>query len=293
MMRHPTLFVVLILIGSWVLSNRCACSEDLSQPSSSHASRKMAVNSIPLKELNREAQQKALSVLEHTSIYRRLPVNQFLCDPDMHTFLVRYPEVVVGIWRVMGVTQVDANRISDYKLNASDGMGTSSSIELLYGTKNLHIFYGQGVYEGSLFHNKLKGSCLLVLRSEFGSNRNGDPIVADRLDVFLRVDHIGVKILVKTLHALVGKTADINFVESTKFIGKISETAEINSSGLRRLADRIQQLDPQVRDAFQNLATNVNERAIFRLQTQLERSAPQPLEATYQPPIKRVSATKR
>lgn len=269
-----------------------AGADDPSQASSSRQSFQAAVNSIPMDELNQEARQKIFSVINNTSVYRRLPVSRYLCDEDMHNFLIRYPEVIVGIWKVMGITQVDTTRVGDFKLKASDGMGTNSTIELLYGNRNLHIYYGQGFYEGPLFHAKLRGSCVLVLRSEFGKNRNGDPVVVDRLDVFLRVDNIGVKILARTLHSLVGKTADVNFRESTRFIGRISETAEINGPGVQRLGDRIQGIQPPVRQTFQKLAIVVNDRAAERLQQQLKGSTAQqtaPTGSKTLPPIRPAS----
>ena len=259
-------------IGFLTFCSAGLSGQDLTKASTSRSSRQEALQSIPLDALNGDAKRKVLSVINQTSVYRRLLVNTYLCDPDMHNFLIRYPEVVVGIWRVMGITEVAARRVEDYRIQATDGMGTTSSIELLYGTKNLHVFYGQGVYEGPLFHNRLNGSCLLVLKSDFGSNRNGDPVVSDRLDVFLRVDNIGVKILARTLHSLVGKTADINFRESTRFIGKVSETAEINGTGVGRLGDRIEGLEPEVREAFQRLAIVVNDRSAGRLQGRLKSS---------------------
>lgn len=249
-------------------------AEDLSKASSSRASRQAAKSVIPLSKMNPEAQKKIQSVLNHTSIYRRLPVSSYLCDSDMHNFLIRYPEVVVGIWKVMGITQVDAARIKDYTVQATDGAGTDSTIELLYGTKNLHVFYGEGSYKGPLFNNKLTGSCILVLQSGFGTTKDGSPMVTDRLDVFIRVDNIGVKILAKTLHGLVGKTADVNFSETSKFIGKVSETSETNGPGVQRLGGRIENLNPEVLKAFQNLAMVVNDRAAARLQAQLSQAQP-------------------
>lgn len=262
------IYGILILYCSVSISS--ARADDFSKPSTSRQSRNEAVRAIPMNALTDTAKTKIQSVLRNTSVYRRLPANQYLCDPDMHNFLIRYPEVVVGIWKVMGITQVDAKRVKDYTIRAADGMGTVSSVELLYGTKNLHVFYGQGTYEGPLFHNQMHGSCVLVLQSEFGKTPDGDPVVRDRLDVFLRVDNIGIKILAKTLHSLVGKTADINFTETTKFIGKISDTAEINGPGVKRLGDEVQSLRPDVRAAFQRLAIQVNDRAAERMQTRLD-----------------------
>ena len=90
--------------------------------------------------------------------------------------------------------------------------------------------------------------------------------MTNRLDVFLQVDHVGVDALTRTLHPLFGKSADLNFVESTKFLERISRTSAENGPGMQRLARRLDQggggharpvceLTTQVyRDAQQRLA---------------------------------------
>ncbi len=244
-------------------------ANDESLATSSRAAKENAIRSIPMNALKREAQEKVLGVINNTSIFRRLPASRYATDPDMHHFLIRYPEVIVGIWKVMDISKVQAERVQDFVVQASDGMGTTSTIELLYGTKNLHVFYGKGTYQGPLFHNRLNGSCILILRSDFDETLEGVPVVTDRLDIFLRVDNIGVKILARTLHPLVGKTADLNFLETTRFIGKVSKTAEVNGKGLNRLADQIQGLQPGVRIGFTRLIASTNEQAVVRLQRQL------------------------
>ena len=64
-------------------------------------------------------------------MFRRLPAQAMDCDQDMFLFLVRHPEVLVGIWEVMDITQVKMTRTGPYVLTAKAGQGTTCVIELI------------------------------------------------------------------------------------------------------------------------------------------------------------------
>ena len=207
--------------------------------------------------------QKLNPILRKPSIYRRLPVQVFNCDRDMYLFLLRYPEVIVNMWELMGATKVTLNRTGAYSFKATDGAGTDCKAELVYGTRNQHIYYAEGTYEGPILRNKIRGRCVLVVTTGY-TNRAKRDLVSHRLDVFLQIDNIGAEILAKTLHPLVGKSADHNFAETTKFIGQVSQAATKNGPGLQRLSHRLKRVQPPIRDQFSRIAMVVNTRAGLR-----------------------------
>jgi hypothetical protein len=200
-------------------------------------------------------------------MYRRMPVKVIDCDPDLYVFLVRYPEVVVSIWEVMGITQVAAKRTGDFTLATYDGAGTLSNVELVYGTRQKHVLYATATYDGPLTARPLQARCVFLLQSGYMQTPQGRTFVASQLDVFIRIDHAGADIAVKALHPLVGRTADYNFTESIGFLQQISQAAETNSYGLRRLAARLTKLDPEVRRCFGVLAETTSRKMAARLTT--------------------------
>lgn len=232
--------------------------------STSRAARDDAIRSIPFDKLTDEMQARLSGVISNASIYRRLPVETIGCDPDMYLFLVRYPEVVINIWDLMGVTNVSAKRVGPYMLDAFDGVGTRSRVELVYGTHDTHILYGEGVYSGSLLARNVRGRSVLVLQSRYAQLSDGSVRITNQLDVFVELDHVGAELFARTLQPLIGKSADHNFVEITSFIGRISEAAETNGPGVQRMAANLQKVDPEVRQRFSELAATVYQRAALR-----------------------------
>lgn len=235
-----------------------------SPPTSSRAAKEEAVAQIPFDKLTRETRAKLLGVLEKTSIYRRLPDKAIACDPDMYLFLVRNPEVVVNIWELMGVTNVKLQRVGEYSFACSDGAGTDATVELIYGTHDLHILYAEATYEGPLTGRKLNGRGVMILKSEYKKDEHENVVVESRLDVFMQIDQIGAELVARTLQPLVGKAADVNFEESANFVGRVSEAAEDNGPGMQRLAAKLKNVSPTVRAQFAEVSAVVSERAIMK-----------------------------
>ncbi len=225
----------------------------------SRAAREDAVRGIPFRNLSQAAQQRIASVVRKPTMFRRMPVTNIRCDPELHRFSIRNPEVIVSIWQLMGITQVSAQRTAPYVLKCDDGVGTVTNMELIYGDANTHVLLCEGSYDGPLFRKPLTGRCVLVLRTSAASDGAGYQI-NNMLDVFLQVDHLGLDIFAKTLHPLLGKSADINFTESMRFIEKMSRASENNGEGMNNMVDRLEGLQPKVRKDFRQVISNVHAR---------------------------------
>ncbi|MCA9147836.1 MAG: hypothetical protein KDA92_00990 [Planctomycetales bacterium] len=251
--------VLLLANGPWVHA------ATLTKASTSRSDRKQAIDEMPLAQLTPDARARIQQVIEKPTMFRRMPIHEVDCDPKLHRFLIRYPEVVVNIWQLMGITKVSADRVGPYVFNASDGVGTVTKVELIYGDQDTHLLYCEGKYEGPLFQKPLTGRCVLLLKAGYKEDANERFHISNRLDVFLQIDNVAIDAVTRTLHPLVGKSADLNFVQTTDFLEKISRTSEENGTGMQRLAQRLENVDPQIRDQFSQLTQEIHTNAQGRV----------------------------
>jgi hypothetical protein len=258
--RYTTLLASLLAVTTISPVSRAT---QPAQGTSSLQAREEAVRSIPFEQLNEQLRPAIWSVASQPSLYRRLPVQTVQCDPDMYMFLVRYPEVMVNIWQLMGVTKMQVKRTGPFSVEGSDGSGTNSQVQLVYGRPDLHIYYASGHYEGALLRNRINGNAVMVLRANY-SHQGGHALVTHVLDVFVKLDHAGAEVVAKTFQSFVGKAADFNFVESTRFIGQICQASATNGPGMQRLAARLTNVDPTVRQSLSQYAEVVYQRAVLR-----------------------------
>lgn len=232
---------------------------------SARETRELANKLIPFSELTEESQEKLWSVIGRPTIHRRIPAQTVDCDSDLHLFMVRNPEVVVNMWQLMGVTNIQLKRRGPFHFDASDGAGTQSTMELVYGTADTHILFGEGYYEGPLLKRKINGRCVMVLKTSYGQGPNQRSLVSDQVDVFMQLDNVGADLIAKTLQPIFGKTAEHNFAETVAFVGRVSQAVERNPNGAERLAAKLDKVTPEVRQQFVKVATSVSERSAARL----------------------------
>lgn len=224
---------------------------------SSAATQSNAVDRIPFARITGGAGENIRAVVERPSFFRRLPTQTIECDPELYRLLVRHPEIIVNIWDLMGITKVEVKRIAPYVFKGHDGAGTTCRAELLYGTSDIHIYYGNGSYSGTMAARDIDGRCVCVLHSTSSKSREGHPTMTVSMDVFMKLDNFGADLLTRTLGPLVGKTADYNFVESAKFVAQLYELCRDNPVAAQQLGSRMTKIDPAVRTKFLQVAAKI------------------------------------
>jgi hypothetical protein len=250
--------------------------DDVEHPAgqSSKELRTAAVAAIPTSRLTPAAKQRIESIVERPTLYRHLPTQSIDCDPDLFLCIARQPELLVGIWEVMGITQVRTERLDEYRLLARDGSGTTCTVDLVYGDRGTHIYVADGYYDGKLVASKLTGKGVFVLRTKYETRADGLVTVSGTLDCFVQLDNLGADLIARTFGPLIGKTADNNFAETARFIGQIGLTARQNPEGLQDLGSRLPQVDQVTKRKFIDVIDDVDQRNQARMQSRsITRSA--------------------
>ncbi len=220
---------------------RPAYAIETSRASTSAASRADALRSIPLRKLDPRYRQSVQQVLNDTSLYRRLPTMMVECHPPMFTFMAKNPDLLVQIWRQLGISNVNLVRTGTNAYRLTDNVGTTGKLVIVEQTcddlaQNRIVMYAEGAYEGKPFKRPMTAQCVMLLRSGSVKETNGRPYVAARLDTFVRIDRTSLELFAKALHPLVGKNADRNFSDTITFIGNLSQAAETRPVTIERLA---------------------------------------------------------
>jgi hypothetical protein len=222
------------------------------EATSSRTARDEAVRAIPWRQIPADHRRVAQYIVKNASIYRRLPTRVIDCDPEMFNFLLQHPDVVIDVWRVMGISQVALQRLTDGSYRCSDNAGTTGTVRFLFSqwgadAQNLAVIIADGTYEGKPFVTPLKARSIILLRSGAVRETNGRHYVTVRVDSFVRIEQMGVELVAKTVQPWISKTADRNFIETLSFVSNFSRTAEKNPQGMQRLATRLASIDEPTR----------------------------------------------
>jgi hypothetical protein len=228
--------------------------------SNSRMTREDASRSIPFAQLEPTLAPRVQRVVKSPSIFRRLPVQVIHCDPRMYHFLLNNPEVIVNIWQVMGITKVQMTRTGPISYEANDGAGASGTVHVAYSDRDTQVIYCEGVYDGPMFPKPMRAQCALLIKATYTQQPTGGYLVTTRCDAFIHLDNVGLELLAKTFQPMVNKSADINFIETASFVSMVSRTSEQKPQGMQKFANKLQNVSPEVRTQFVEVAQQVAHR---------------------------------
>lgn len=217
--------------------------------SSSREARRQAIDAIPLERMPVAARKGVEKTLRSTTLYRRLPIQNFPCDTALLEFALAHPEAIVDVWRVLGISRLTLDPAGPEQWRLSDGYGTVGALRLAHrerrGAGGVLVFQGRGGYSGALAPKPLTGSCVLLVR------HHPDPPGADgndrqtvQIDAFLDVDGMGLELVTRSLQPLIVRSAAMNLGEVCVFMESLSAAAARNPAGVVRLTERLARTDP-------------------------------------------------
>lgn len=218
--------------------------------SSSREAREDAMRTIPYRQLDPDARRKVDAVLDNVTVFRRMPAQIMPCDPDFYLFMVQHPDVMVDLWKALGISNLSLVRTGPTTFHGRDTEGSTTDIQFLYSSPELHLIYAVGTYAGGVFTKPINGGCLILLRSGYAHNPAGGYFVTSRMDAFFRVDHSGVEFMAKTFHPILVKSADTNFMETAKFFSELARVAEARPELLHAWSERMVNISAEDRRGF-------------------------------------------
>jgi hypothetical protein len=226
---------------------------------SSREARRQAEAALPIDRMPQATQAVVERQVQATALYRRLPVETVACDSELVDFVLRKPETLVDLWRVLGISRLALDPAGPGQWRLSDGWGTVGAVRLLHherrGAGGLFVFHGRGGYTGPLSPRDLTGSCLVLVRHwPVAADAAGRPRQAVQVDAFLDVDGVGLELVTKVLQPLVVQTAASNLHEISLFVSQFSSAATRNPVGVARLTDRMSRTVADDRRALAALA---------------------------------------
>ena len=218
-----------------------------------------AIRAIPFRNIAPKHRKAVEQVVGDATLYRRMPTCMVDCHPELFTYVTRNPEVLVAMWRELGISRIELKRTGPTTFDLCDGAGTTGKLWLVEqkcdeNAQNRLVLFAEGSYEVKGISRPLKAQSVLLLRSGSVKETNDRHYVAARLDTFIRLDRTGIRLLAKAVHPWVGKLADRNFCDTVTFVSNLSRTAELRPESIDRLADKLTQIPADRREHLVRVA---------------------------------------
>lgn len=257
---------VLVASFAGLVFGPVAAAEKPFDATTSAEARAEAIQAISLKRIDPRYRAQVEAVLQDSSIFRRLPTQVVDCQPAMFTFMAQNPEVLVQIWRELGITKVELERIDGNTFRMADAAGTTGKLTIVEqvcepNAQNRFVMLADGGYEGKPFVKPVKAQCVILLRSGSVVEHDGRTYVAARLDSFIHIDRASLEVFAKVVQPLVGRIADRNFSDTVNFVGGFSQAAESQPARIKHLAESLENVSVGRQRELVKIAYDCHEQA--------------------------------
>lgn len=226
--------------------------QELASASTSRKSETEALQNIPWDAFDPQTRQAVENLLKTRSLYRRLPMAGGYCNPEVYDYLLTHPEIVVGIWRYLGYSQIDLQPVAPGYYQLSEQTGTEARAKVLFHNNRMILLYCAGIYHGAISLKPIEGEALVMLQYRFTEDVANDnrPLAISRLDCFIKIKNVGADIVGRTFAPLIGKIVDSNFVKTVDFVNSISESSEQHPMETAGSILKVDRVDRNILDGF-------------------------------------------
>ncbi len=194
----------------------------LKKGTSSRASRKAAIDALPLDKLSDEHRKLALSVIESTSVFRDLPTLEFEVEPAVYEFFRMHPDVAVSIWRAMEISQFQMWQTAREQYEADAGDGSTGVLTVLFVGGPHSIVLCEGVYKSPFLAKPIKATALLHIESMYEQRADKKIYARHGGHLFVNFPSQTVDTAAKLISPVSNLIIDRNFHEVSLFLHMMS-----------------------------------------------------------------------
>lgn len=195
--------------------------------SSSAAVRRLAASEVPLAELAAADQIRAKSILDETGYFRRLPTLTVPVVPEVYLHFLGHPDTAASVWRAMNISKLKLRAVSDTAYEGDTGDGTTGRMELVHrrlggdGVEQLVVLC-EGNYKTPLLTKPIQARSMLVMRTKFTRETDGQVYATHRGDVFVSFPSQTIEAVSKVMTPVTAVLSDRTFCEVTVFLKLMS-----------------------------------------------------------------------
>jgi hypothetical protein len=229
----------------------------LARGSSSRATLRDALNRLPLDDLTNEQRGRVNDVLEHRSMFRRLPAISIDANAEVYNHLTHNPESVVGIWRVLGISKFTMQQTGPTEWYGDAGDGSTGAIDVLSRSPNHHLLLCTGKYKSPLLARPIEATAVMHLRTQYQQGEDLQPQVVHGLDLFVMFPSHTIDTVARVIAPVSHMIADRNFRELSLFVRFMNVAMERQPGWMEQTIQRIDGIDREQRIELMKLSARV------------------------------------
>ena len=218
-----------LAVGGWLLWPAPAAAgepltvEVLEKGSSSLFQLRAARRQVPVSRIAGAHRRNVEAVLKDVSIYRKLPEVRCQADPKTLEHFLANPDVAVGLWKSMGVSNMALTQVAPGVFDADDGSGSGGRVSVVYAQQGERVLYCAGHFMNPVARKPIEANCVVDFRYRYERGRGGAVFVRQSATMFVSLPSAAVEATARVISPVSNRIADKNFEEVCLFLRMMSE----------------------------------------------------------------------
>lgn len=205
---------------------------------------------IPLDQVAPHARESVVEVIRDANFHRQGKADTFPCHPRIYMKLLGEPNLTLALWHDLGPTPARLQQVAPGRYQGDDGAGTSATWEYVLRSPRLNVLLCNLDYSSPRGNARLNGRIVLIVRSGYFKEVNGDYWVQHELEAFVKVDSRGWKAVAVTVRPLIEKLLEDQVREAGWFVSLMGRLVEAHPVWAADVAKKHAGLAPEVRASF-------------------------------------------
>ncbi len=219
---------------------------------------------LPMAQVPPQHRESVTEVLREHTLHRKGKPETFPCNPRLYMNLLNDPVLTLALWKDLGPSPATLQQVGPNTYSGTDGAGANAAWDYLVRSPRLHVMLCKLDYTGPRGNTRLNGRVLLIVRSGFFREVNGEFWVQHDIEAYVKVDSRGWKAVAATARPLIEKILEDQISEAGLFVSLMGRLVEMYPDWAVSVADREANLRPDGREAFTKLVQETRRPGAFR-----------------------------
>jgi hypothetical protein len=205
---------------------------------------------VPLDQIAPGRRESVAEVIRDHSFHRKGAAETFPCNASIYLGLLNEPALTLALWKDLSPHPARLQQVGPGRYRGTDGSGTTATWEYVLRSPRLHVLLCDLDYLSPHGNAHLEGRIVLVVRSGFFREVNGEPWVQHEVEAFVKIDSRGWRTVARTVRPLIEKVLEDQVQEAGWFVSLMGRLVENYPNWACVVTHRQEQIPADVRQVF-------------------------------------------
>jgi hypothetical protein len=222
-----------------------------------------AAQVVPLDQIAPEHRDGVAEVINDHTLHRQGAPETFPCNPRVYLSLLNEPALTLALWKDLSTSPVRLRKVGPARYEGNDGNGATATWEFVYRSPKLHVLLAHLDYASPRGAARMEARIVLIVRSGFYREVNGDHWVQHDVEAFVKVDSKGWKAVARTIRPLIEKLLEDQVREAGWFVSLMGRLVAMYPNWACQVAMSQEDINAETRQRFRDVVIQTRRPGAF------------------------------